>query len=72
MSTYGMTEEAHLLSPSPDEQHPGEVDGDQHYEQATQPQDYYLVELFNHNDDKYMCFCSNFHVTVRRKQRIGN
>ncbi|PAV78384.1 hypothetical protein WR25_11974 [Diploscapter pachys] len=62
MSTDGIAEKTHLLSPSPDEQQPGEVDGGQHYGQPIQPQGPTHVKWLNHYDNKYMCCCSNFHV----------
>ncbi|PAV78385.1 hypothetical protein WR25_11975 [Diploscapter pachys] len=63
MSTDGMTEKAHLLNQSQDEQQqPGEVDGGQHYGQPIQPQGPTHVKWFNHDDDKYKCCCSSVHV----------
>ncbi|PAV61112.1 hypothetical protein WR25_27272 [Diploscapter pachys] len=64
MSTYGMTEKAHLLSQNPNgqQQQPGKVNGGQHYGQPIQVQGLVHVKWFNHNDDKYKCCCSSVHV----------
>ncbi|PAV89247.1 hypothetical protein WR25_08971 [Diploscapter pachys] len=64
MSTYEMTEKAHLLSQNPDgqQQQPESVNGGQQYTQPTQVQGPTHVKWFNHNDDKYKCCCSSVHV----------
>ena len=59
--------------PAPQQQQqPGEVSGDQHYGQPIQVQGPVYVKWFNHDDDKYKCCCSCFHVKVRKKRRIRN